>query len=346
MRPGARPHRRHRRGGGVRGPAAADPGPDGGRRQGRRPQDRPDLCRRPGAARGGPARLRRAVRGHAGGRGRARSDGPAPAAQGRGRDRLRARCRPRRRGEPRHGASGSRPCHGRAGDRRQPHRRLGHLLLRHRCGQRVQWALRARRPAADARRLRAPRHRRDPVRRRAGRAPRAPALHVSATRYTPSPGSPRRPATSATRSGQVSWCCRAPSAPWRRSGPGLRSGPNCPAATAARSAPSPQTSQESKHETHQGRRDRLRQHRHRPDDQGLAPVRHSRDGRNGRHRPGLRRACPCAPSRGADDARGGARVDRDAGLRRDRRSSSTPPPPGLTARMRPRSRRTASGWST
>ena len=45
--------------------------------------------------------------------------------------------------------------------------------------------------------------------------------------------------------------------PWCRSGPGLRSGPNCATATAGRSAPSPQTSQENKHEKHEGRRDRL-----------------------------------------------------------------------------------------
>ena len=45
---------------------------------------------------------------------------------------------------------------------------------------------------------------------------------------------------------------------------------------------------------------RLRQHRHRPDDQGPPPLRAPRDGRDGRHRPGLRRP---GPRRGASACR-------------------------------------------
>ena len=42
----------------------------------------------------------------------------------------------------------------------------------------------------------------------------------------------------------------------------------------------------------QGRHHRLRQHRHRPDDQGAADLRDPRDGGDGRHRPRLRRPRP------------------------------------------------------
>ena len=68
----------------------------------------------------------------------------------------------------------------------------------------------------------------------------------------------------------------------------------------------------------QGGDHRLRQHRHRSDDQGAAALRRPRDGGHGRHRPRVRRAGPRGADAGADDRRRRGRADRDGRLRRDR----------------------------
>ena len=77
----------------------------------------------------------------------------------------------------------------------------------------------------------------------------------------------------------------------------------------------------------EGRRHRLRQHRHRPDDQDPAAAETPRDGRDGRHRPGsdgLARAAGWGSRRPTRASTGSSRCRNST----TSTSSSTPPRPG------------------
>ena len=188
----------------------------------------------------------------------------------------------------------------RARDRRQPHRRLGHHLRRHRRRQRLQ--RRSTSSATERRTL----DEFEPVdvemthdASTARSSPPAPAPPASATRSTRWPGWPAPPATSASRCAPARSCSPAPSARWcpSRAGDAVTRRDHRP----RRRSP-PRFSQEGQRMTQdQGRHHRLRQHRHRPDDQGAAALRDPRDGRHGRHRPRLRRARPRRAARRPDD---------------------------------------------
>ena len=77
---------------------------------------------------------------------------------------------------------------------------------------------------------------------------------------------------------------------------------------------------------------RVGQHRHRPDDQGRCGISEvARDGRDGRHRPGLRRPGAGQRAGRADHRRGRRRAGRACASSTTSRSSSTPPRPAPTA---------------